>query len=130
MRQLIWMSCTSLLLLVSGCNTQIITGEAAERLRHPIPFGARWVKDGMTRESRLSDWVACGGGADMGDGFRKWMDPESWESFWSSKQFHVEQLSTCMQSKSYAFHRQATLDTPDQCDARCLHPNVRYLKLQ
>lgn len=122
MRQLVWGVCASLLLLVSGCNTQVITGEAAERLRHPVPFGARWVKEGMTRESRLADWVGCGGAANLKDGFRKWMDPESWESFWSSKQLYVKQLSTCMQSKGYVFRNPQMPGVPDQCDASCLYP--------
>lgn len=34
------------------------------------PYGARWVKEEMTRESRRADWMACGGGADFRYGFR------------------------------------------------------------
>lgn len=124
MRQLVWGVCaSSLLLLVSGCNTQVITGDAAERLRHPVPFGARWVKEGMTRESRLADWVACGGGTDMGDGFRDWISSrESRKSYFDGWDRHMNQLSTCMQSKGYAFRNPQMPGVPDQCDARCLYP--------
>jgi hypothetical protein len=111
------------MLLTSGCNTQVITGEAADRLRHPYPYGARWVKEGMTRESRKADWVACGGGVDLGDGFRKWIQPEAWESFWPQKDAHSKQLFSCMQSRGYDYKNPAVRDTPDECDARtCLYP--------
>lgn len=46
-----------IVLILVGCNTQIaVIGAARERLVHPTPFGARWVKEGMTRESRKADW--------------------------------------------------------------------------
>lgn len=45
------------------------------------PYGARWVKEGMTRESRRVDWMACGGAADLKSGFRKWIQPEPWKDF-------------------------------------------------
>ena len=32
------------------------------------PYGAHWVKDGMTRESRLGDLVQCGGDANLRHG--------------------------------------------------------------
>lgn len=31
-----------------------------EKMR-PKPYGAHWVKEGMTREESINDWVRCGG---------------------------------------------------------------------
>ena len=87
------------------------------------PYGARWVKEGMTRDSRKEDWVACGGGEDLQDGFRKWIGPEAWESFWPQKDFHSKQLFSCMRSKGYDYKNPALRDAPDECDARtCMYP--------
>ena len=112
-----------LMLLTSGCNTQVITGEAADRLRHPYPYGARWVKEGMTRESRKADWVACGGGVDLGDGFRDWITPEPRASFIADLERHENALNACIRAKGYDYKNPAVRDTPDECDARtCLYP--------
>jgi hypothetical protein len=111
------------MILLSGCNTQVITGEAAERLRHPYPYGARWVKEGMTRESRLADWVACGGGGDMSDGFRDWIQPETWDSFWPQKEAHSKKTWACMQSKGYDYKNPQMPGKVDECTAQtCLYP--------
>ena len=112
-----------LMLLTSGCNTQVITGEAADRLRHPYPYGARWVKEGMTRESRKADWVACGGGVDLGDGFRDWITPEPRANFIADLERHENALNACIRAKGYDYKNPAVRDTPDECDARtCLYP--------
>ncbi len=112
-----------MILLATGCNTQVITGEAAERLRHPSPYGARWVKEGMTRESRLADWVACGGGMDLQDGFRKWIQPEAWESFWPQKETHSKRVWSCMQAKGYDYKNPQLPGKADECTPNiCLYP--------
>lgn len=113
-----------IVLILVGCNTQIaVTGAARERLVHPTPLGARWVKEGMTRESRKADWVACGGGANMGDGFRHWMDPETRKNYFDGLDRHERQLTTCMQSKGYDYRNPQKPGKPDECDAGgCLYP--------
>lgn len=94
-----WPVCLSLLL--SGCGIGGIWLEPSNRPLGPsYPYGARWVKEGMTRESRKADWVACGGGVDLGDGFRKWIQPEAWESFWPQKDAHSKQLFSCKIGRS------------------------------
>jgi hypothetical protein len=109
--------------ILVGCNTQIaVTGAAREEILNRPPLGARWVKDGMTRESRLVDWVACGGGGNLQDGFRDWMDPESRKSYFDGWDQHMSHLSTCMQSKGYIFRNLQKPGLPDQCDASCLYP--------
>jgi len=41
--------------------------------RVSYPYGAHWIKDGMTKESRRFDFVECGGGIDLGDGYSDWL---------------------------------------------------------
>jgi len=33
---------------------------AYDRLKHPKPYGAHWIKENMTKESRRTDISACG----------------------------------------------------------------------
>jgi hypothetical protein len=62
MRYLALGACASMMLL-SGCGIGGVWLEPSNQPLSPFyPYGARWVKEGMTRESRLADWVACGGG--------------------------------------------------------------------
>ena len=45
-------------LLLSGCLL-----ESVGRVnRNDKPYGAQWVKEGVTKEKWLADWVQCGGG--------------------------------------------------------------------
>lgn len=46
-----------LMLTLSGCLLESV-GPINRTIK---PYGAHWVKEGMTRESRLADWVSCGG---------------------------------------------------------------------
>jgi hypothetical protein len=111
------------MLLLSGCFGIAGHWMCCPPVGKDYPFGARWVKEGMTRESRKADWVACGGGADLRLEFRDWVSPESWESFWSSKQLHIKQLSSCMQSKGYDYRNPQKPGKPDECDVGgCLYP--------
>jgi hypothetical protein len=115
---------------VIGCNTQIaVTGEARERLLYPIPYGARWVKEGMTRESRLADWVACGGGSDLRDGFRTNRYQEPMRQYLSDLELHRYNLWSCMTSKNYLYFNKdyeyeypKVTGTSQKCDSRCLYP--------
>lgn len=112
-------------LLLTGCmgigGIWLDPGNAP--LAQDYPIGARWVKEGMTRESRKADWVACGGGANMGDGFRHWMDPETRKNYFDGLDRHERQLTTCMQSKGYDYRNPQKPGKPDECDAGgCLYP--------
>jgi len=44
-------------LLVSGCLLESV-GPIDRSIK---PYGAHWVKAGMTNEQRLTDWTRCGG---------------------------------------------------------------------
>jgi len=114
-----------IILALVGCNTQIaVTGAERKKIMNRPPIGARWVKDGMTRESRKEDWVACGGGASMGDGFRDWISSrESRKSYFDGFDSHKSHLRICMQSKGYEYREPQRPGKPDECDdARCLYP--------
>jgi hypothetical protein len=113
-----------LVLLLVGCRTQIaISGNEREEVLGRIkPYGARWVKDGMTRESRQADWVACGGAADLKSGFRKWVQPEPWKEFFDALERHENQLWTCMKNKGYSYRNPQLPGKSDECDASCLYP--------
>lgn len=111
------------MILLSGCNTQVITGEAAERLRHPYPYGARWVKEGMTRESRLADWVTCGGGVNLSNGFRTNVHGELMRQYLDEMDNHSKKLTSCIQDKGYSFKYYSRPGLADECTAQiCLYP--------
>ena len=88
--------------------------ETYNNLMHPKPYGAHWVKDGMTRESRLSDFVQCGGGADLRENYAEWLSTIPYETYSAGKTQHIRTISDCMKSKNYAWQ--------DSCDTRCLYP--------
>lgn len=123
MRALVLAACASMTLLLSGCNTQVVTGEAAERLRHPYPYGARWVKEGMTRESRLADWVTCGGGVNLSNGFRTNVHGELMRQYLDEMDNHSKKLTSCIQDKGYSFKHHSRPGLADECSAQiCLYP--------
>ncbi len=114
---------SAMAMLLTGCGIGGVWLEPSNRPRGTeYPFGARWGKEGMTRERRLADWMACGGGANLQDGFRKWIQPEPWEKFWPQKEAHTDQLFACMTTKGYEYRNPARPNMPDQCDSRCLYP--------
>jgi len=113
----------SLLFTISGCNTQIaVTGEARQRLVNPIPYGARWVKEGMTRESRLADWVTCGGG-NLSNGFRTNVHGELMRHYLDEMDNHSKKLTSCIQDKGYSFKYYSRPGLADECTVQiCLYP--------
>jgi hypothetical protein len=102
-------------LLCAGCGSQLaISGkERTEYLRSIKPYGAHWVKEGMTRVGRLHDFMGCGGATDLSEGLPRNPKITSQEFFAQFKE-HVNQLAACMRGEGYEYH--------GQCDARCLHP--------
>ena len=121
----------SVSLLLNGCGIGGIWMDPSNRPLDPsYPYGARWVKEGMTRDSRKEDWVACGGGADLQAGFRDWIKPEAWAVYWPQLEAHRRQLWECMNSKDYEyliggyeFEYPTVSGKPVRCDARtCMYP--------
>jgi hypothetical protein len=86
------------------------------------PYGAHWIKEGMTRESRRQDSWACGAAKTVHAADHVVFTPEQRQSvrtqgekddFGPDKRL-LDQWRVCMGSKSYTYL--------EQCDARCLHP--------
>ncbi len=109
------------LIAMSGCFfTQDRLGRPDPNLK---PYGAHWIKDGMTRENRRNDSWTCGAANTViaADGvvFSKEQLaaaklPTDQDDFFSSNERLTKQWGICMNSKGYTYL--------DQCDARCLHP--------
>lgn len=77
-------------------------------------YGAHWIKDGMTRESRAADWLACGGDDGGKDGYKDWLSSVPYETYDKGKTIHIKNLVICVKSKGYVYL--------EKCDARCLYP--------
>ncbi|MFM7024800.1 MAG: hypothetical protein ACKOWC_01900, partial [Limnohabitans sp.] len=64
------------------------------------------------------------------DGFRKWIQPEPWESFWPQKEAHRKNLWLCMNSKGYEYFIKGheyeypkLSGKPENCTPKiCLYP--------
>jgi hypothetical protein len=104
--------------VLNGClYGQCINGPCAlehSRIVKSIkPYGAHWVKEGMTRDIRLRDFTDCGGYPNMREGYEVQAN-QSTTDFFIGYNAHVTQVAACMQSKGYTYL--------EQCDARCLYP--------
>ena len=112
---------------LSGClYGQCIDGpcafERAKIIQNIKPYGAHWVKEGMTRESRRADSWACGAAetvhaadhvvfsAAQRDSVRMIEDTND---FGPDKRLLI-QWRKCMQTKGYSYQ--------EQCDGNCMYP--------
>ena len=109
--------CGNLFFLLTGCFVSELGSmsgkERIEYLKSIKPYGAHWIKEGMTRESRLGDLVQCGGDANLRHGYGM-KNGQSTKDFFDGFNAHVDQLSSCMKAKGYIWL--------EKCDARCLYP--------
>ena len=123
MRHLFLGVCASVI-LISGCGIGGVWLEPSSRPLSPsYPYGARWVKEGMTRESRLTDWVACGGGVNLSNGFRTNIHGELMRQYLDDMENHSKKLSSCIQAKGYTFKYFQRPSVPDECTVQiCLYP--------
>ncbi|MCH9742477.1 MAG: hypothetical protein K0U21_04630 [Proteobacteria bacterium] len=97
-------------LMLSGCLLESV----APLDRNLKPYGAHWIKEGMTRESRLNDFVMCGGGKDLREGYVDWLSSVPYETYSVGKTQHIRSIAACMKFKNYGWL--------DNCDERCLYP--------
>ncbi|MDP4837896.1 MAG: hypothetical protein NWS01_12235 [Burkholderiales bacterium] len=109
----------TVLLSLTGClYGQCMDGpcafERAEIIANIKPYGAHWIKEGMTRESRRFDFVQCGASEDLRDGYTEWFSSVPYEVYSKGKGQHIRALADCMKTKGYL--------SLDQCDASCLYP--------
>lgn len=93
-------------LLLSGC---LLEG-AAPVNRNDKPYGAHWVKEGVTKQEWLADWVQCGGAAN-GNYDYEIQKGQSHKEFVERLNAHSDQVDACMKGKGYVHL--------NQCDARC-----------
>jgi hypothetical protein len=120
-------------LMLNGCSQSCAVGDpfslftycpkdAREKLFNPKPYGAHWVKEGMTRESRREDSWACGAartvvGAEHpvfpSDQLRAAKLPTDLNNILAHSRL-TKVWAACMQSKGYVYQ--------NPCDERCLHP--------
>ena len=112
--------------LLIALITFFLSGCLLERVgqvdRSVAPYGAHWVKEGMTRESRRDDSWACGAAETIhaADGPIFSDDDIAIEKSaidkndWGPRGRLFDKWVGCMQSKGYTYL--------EQCDARCLHP--------
>ena len=88
------------------------------------PYGAHWIKDGMTRESRQVDLIACGSpngekiefSQDQIVKEKKPTEPNDIAAYLRLR----DKVGACMQSKGYT--PVGDLQFLGGCDARCLYP--------
>jgi hypothetical protein len=92
---------------LSGClYGQCIDGpcalERAKIIQSIKPYGAHWVKAGMTNEQRLIDWTRCGGAENLSDGYEK-QSGQSNSEFFDGLRLHRMKIRSCMDSKGYVW---------------------------
>lgn len=86
------------------------------------PYGARWVKEGMTRESRKIDWIVCGGAENLREGYELQYGM-SHKEFFDGLNSLRNQLWTCMETKGYVYRNPSRPGLEDECNAgACLYP--------
>src|SRR5574343_205841 len=75
--------------------------EAYEKLMHPKPYGAHWVKEGMTREGRKHDFKECGGDSvTFKEGYEMQRDQTTVDYFEGLNK-HTLKVHSCMRAKDY-----------------------------
>ena len=96
--------------------------ERTEYLNSIKPYGAHWVKEGMTREDRKQDSWACGAArTEVGavhpvfpeDELKAAKLPDDLNDILAISRL-TKNWASCMRTKGYVY-----IDT---CDARCLYP--------
>lgn len=96
-------------LLMSGCLLESV-GPIDRTIK---PYGAHWVKEGMTREGRVTDWLECGGSVGLNDGYERTSGMSN-KNYFDGLNLRRKQIRECMDARNYQWI--------EQCDARCLYP--------
>lgn len=96
--------------------------ETYNNLMYPKPYGARWVKEGMTRESRKIDWIVCGGAENLREGYELQYGMFHKEFFDGLNSLR-NQLWTCMETKGYVYRNPSRPGLEDECNTGvCMYP--------
>jgi hypothetical protein len=126
----LFLICPLFLAMLNGCGIggMWMNGDPSVG-RNLKPYGAHWVKEGMTRESRLQDYESCGGNKRLNPGFPDAViRAETLSTDTVSAQTYNKDLINnpqaearlgkkrmfCMLGKGYVWL--------ENCDARCLYP--------
>lgn len=96
-------------LLLSGCLLESV-GPIDRSIK---PYGAHWVKEGMTREMRVTDWLECGGSPGLNDGYER-RSGITTKDYFEGLDLRRKQIRQCMDEKNYHWI--------EQCDDRCMYP--------
>lgn len=96
-------------LLLSGCLLESV-GPIDRSIK---PYGAHWVKEGMTREMRVTDWLECGGSLGLNDGYER-RSGITTKDYFEGLDLRRRQIRQCMDGKNYHWI--------EQCDDRCMYP--------
>lgn len=79
-----------------------MSDEQMDRILRPKPYGERWTKPGLTKESWRQDWVECGG---LSNG--QYIDDAPSRSsaavIVAASAAVQKRLDACMHSKGYKF---------------------------
>ncbi len=110
----------TLVVVLSGCFFESVRPVD----RNLKPYGAHWIKDGMTREERRIDLAVCGSInhedvrflEDRIQAARLPTDPNEINANLRLR----DHLGDCMRAKGY--QSIGSLKFLDGCDARCMHP--------
>ena len=98
--------------------------EQAHKLLHPKPYGAHWIKEGMSRESRRSDLNSCGSlNGEEVEFSQDQMNNEKIPSEPNGVNAYLrlrDKVGLCMQKKGY--QSVGDLKFLGGCDDRCLYP--------
>lgn len=92
--------------------------EAYERLKYPKPYGAHWIKEGMTKESRREDIVECGAKGNESVNFlpheiKAAKQPDDPNDIKAMARL-TKEWAECMRDRGYVYL--------EYCDERCQHP--------
>jgi hypothetical protein len=116
----------SLIFLLTGCFVSELGSmsgrERIEYLKSIKPYGAHWIKEGMTRDERRQDSWSCGADSTFHAADYVVFSKEkkalarlpSDQSDYGPDDRLTKQWESCMRSKNYVYLH--------QCDARCLYP--------
>ena len=123
MKVLNFLICTGLLCVtLSGCGIGGYWMNGNPNIGPSYPYGAHWIKEGMTREQRRQDSWACGAYNNVYSADNVVFSKEqrssarlpSDQNDYGPDGRLTKQWIACMRSKDYVYL--------DQCDARCLYP--------
>lgn len=78
------------------------------------PEGAHWVKEPMESNTRMTDWVKCGGNQNLQIAYPQWTSPTTYQEYDQGKKKYYQALQSCMQERGYVYI--------EKCDSQCLRP--------